>query len=213
MHHEEYCCQHLNEIIDEREGSIVCTDCGLVLSNLLTSYENHLKEVNKPTDDYILEILSRLEMSYFFSHDIKKNLEKIDRRHRKKEKAMAYIIYKTLTDLKCGISIKDISAVTGFTDCQIYDFQTNNESIILDPSCLLEKYCTLLDLPKKSISVIKEKLKVLNTGHNPNTVLATAIYKYSRDNNIGVPLQKIAKTLNISCISIQRYLKLTKNES
>ena len=78
MHHEEYCCQHLNEIIDEREGSIVCTDCGLVLSNLLTSYENHLKEVNKPTDDYILEILSRLEMSYFFSHDIKKNLEKIN---------------------------------------------------------------------------------------------------------------------------------------
>lgn len=213
IYFEEHYCKHLNEIIDEQGGSIVCTDCGLVVSNLLVNYTSNYKEVNKSNDDYILEILSRLEMSDFFAHDIRLNLEKIESRHRKKENAMAYVIYKTLTDLNCGISIKDVSAVTGFTDSQIYNFQTSNESVILDPSILLEKYCTLLGLPNKSISVIKGRLKVLNTGHNPNTVLATAIYKYCKENHNSVSMQTIAKALNISCISIQRYLKLTKNES
>lgn len=210
------CCKHLNEITDESGGAIVCTDCGLVLSNFFTSFTSNSKypqyEVNFQSS-YILEILSRLQMPDFFQNVILKNLEKLGFKFRRNENAIAFTIYKTLNDLECGVSIKDISAVTGFTDSQIYNFQSCNESIILDPLIQLEKYCILLELPKIYHSVIKETIKIPTTGHNPITVLGAAIYIHCKTQNFDISMQKISTTLNISCISIQRYIKLTKNES
>ena len=211
MYFDEHFCQHLNEVNDQ--GSIICTDCGLFLSNV---FVHSFKEIHKEPyneNDYILEILSRLQMPEFFKHDITYNLQKIDIKDRKKERAKAFVIYKTLNSLNCGISIKDISAVTGFTDNQIYNYQTSNDSIILDPINHLEKYCILLNLPKNSYAVIKETIKVQNSGHNPITILATAIYNYCKSYKIKISMQKIANVLNISCVSIQRYLKFLKNES
>ena len=206
-------CNHLNEIIDQIGGVIVCTDCGLVLSNFYLTPNNYKEKQLNPMRDYVLEILSRLQMPDYFQHDILTNLEQLPIKFQKKENAAAFVIYKTLNDLKCGVSIKEISAVTGFTDCQIYDFQSHNETVIIEPTIQLEKYCIMLGLPKNSHSVIKENIKILQTGHNPSTVLATAIYKYCKQIKFPISMEKIAEKLNISTISIHRYLKLTKNES
>ena len=208
-------CQHLNEITDYVEGAIVCTDCGLVLSSVfLNNYCNTEIEIKIKNNqcDYILEILSRLQMPDFFKNIIYKNLLCIDLKYRKNENAIAYVIYKTLNDENCGITIKDISAVTGYTEAQIYNFQSSNECVILNPLNQVEKFCRLLQLPKNSYSVIKENIPTISTGHNPTTVLGAAIYIYCKSINFNVSIVKIAQTLNISFISIQRYLKLLKNE-
>lgn len=212
MDNKKNICLHLNEIIDQIGGAIVCTDCGLVISSVFMTHHFTEKE-NDPMRDYVLEILSRLQMPDFFEHDILKNLENLSFKYRKKENAVAFVIYKTLNDLNCGVSIKDMSSVTGYTDSQIYHYQSCNEAVIIDPLIQLEKYCILLNLPKNSHSVIKGSMKVIQTGHNPSTVLATAIYKYCKLIKFPLSMEKIAKNLNISTISIHRYLKLTKNES
>lgn len=211
MHNEQNLCSHLNEITDHVGGAIICTDCGLVLSNVYLfdfdfEKENEVSENSQRS--YILEILARLEMPDCFAKIIQKNLQTIDSKHRKNENAIAYIIYKSLVDLNCGISIKDISAVTGYTDSQIYNFQSCNDCIIVDPITQLEKFCILLELPKDSYSVIKENIVIHQTGHNPTTVLGAAIYNHCKKIKLNLSMQKIAKTLNISSISIQRYLKI-----
>ena len=213
MDHKEHLCTHLNEIIDHAAGAIVCIDCGLVLSEVFLNSFNYIEDEYNFKNDYILEILSRLNMPEFFKNDILQNLEKISVKFQKNENAIAFVIYKTLNDLSCGVSIKDISSVTGYTDSQIYNFQSSNESIILDPMRQLEKYCILLQLPKNSHSVIKESIEIPKTGHNPTTVLATAIYRYCKKTKINLSMEKIAKTLHISAISIHRYLKFINNES
>lgn len=211
MHTEQNICQHLNEIIDQRGGAIVCTDCGLVVSDFFI--DNSSVNIETETNEYVLEILSRLQMPDFFKNDILLNLNKIDVKNRRKENAIAFVIYKTLNDLGCGVSIKEISSVTGFTDSQIYNFQTSNDCVILNPLIQLEKYCIILGLPKNSHSVIKGTIKSNRTGHNPTTVLATAIYKYCKTNHCGISMKNIADTLNISCVSIQRYLKFKKSKN
>ena len=210
MHSEENFCPHLNEIVDHSGGAIVCIDCGLVVSNVFVSNFEFYEP--KHEDEYILEILSRLQMPEFFKNDILLNLEKIPMKQRKKDNAKAFAIYKTLNELNCGIAIKDICSVTGFTDSEIYNYQSSNESIIFDPTIQLEKYCILLGLPKDSHSVIKEMINFNKTGHNPTTLLATAIYKYCKKNHCDISLEKISKTLNISSVSIKRYIKYRKNE-
>lgn len=210
MYFEEHFCEHINEVIDQREGTIICSDCGLVVSSLFINSFN--ENVETETNEYVLEILSRLQIPEFFKTDILNNLKNIEVKHKTKENAIAFVIYKTLNDLDCGVSIKDISAVTGYTDSQIYNFQTSNDSVILDPLIQLEKYCIMLGLPKKSYSVIKGTINSNKTGHNPTTILATAIYKYCKTHDCGVSMKKIAETLNISCVSIQRYIKFEKKK-
>lgn len=210
MYFEEHFCEHINEVIDQREGTIICSDCGLVVSSLFINSFN--ENVETETNEYVLEILSRLQIPEFFKTDILNNLKNIEVKHKTKENAIAFVIYKTLNDLDCGVSIKEISAVTGYTDSQIYNFQTSNDSVILDPLIQLEKYCIMLGLPKKSYSVIKGTINSNKTGHNPTTILATAIYKYCKTNDCGVSMKKIAETLNISCVSIQRYIKFEKKK-
>ena len=210
MYFEEHFCEHINEVIDQREGTIICSDCGLVVSSLFINSFN--ENVETETNEYVLEILSRLQIPEFFKTDILNNLKNIEVKHKTKENAIAFVIYKTLNDLDCGVSIKEISAVTGYTDSQIYNFQTSNDSVILDPLIQLEKYCIMLGLPKKSYSVIKGTINSNKTGHNPTTILATAIYKYCKTHACGVSMKKIAETLNISCVSIQRYIKFEKKK-
>jgi transcription initiation factor TFIIIB Brf1 subunit/transcription initiation factor TFIIB len=89
--------------------------------------------------------------------------------------------------------------------------QEENKSIILEPTKVLEKYCNFLKLDFKTYSLIKNNLPKENlTGHNPLTIIAATIYVYCKKNNIKLSMKKIALTVNISCVSIQRYIKYNK---
>jgi len=41
MPHQENMCEHFNSVIDEREGSVICTECGLVLEEKLFKFYGH----------------------------------------------------------------------------------------------------------------------------------------------------------------------------
>jgi|LakMenE01Jun11ns_1017340.scaffolds.fasta_scaffold00735_3 transcription initiation factor TFIIIB Brf1 subunit/transcription initiation factor TFIIB len=215
MPYPEYLCGHENVIDDTREGCSVCTDCGLVLEDkiFLPSYDETYFHPpfqtfeNNQTKQEITELLHRINLPNTYSTQISKNCLK----KKYKTKSIPFVLYQTLNENGCPISLKEISAVSGLTNSEIYKHQDNNDAIILRPEEMLEKYCTILKLNFKEYSVIKENIKgSLKTGHNNLTIIGANIYLYGKQNNLKLSIKLIAKTLNISCISIQRYIKKQK---
>lgn len=203
------CCKHLNEITDEREGIIVCTDCGLVLENYFC-LQPHMKFSGFSNEmEEIKEFLERLNLPHSFAEDIYSNLQtRLNNGKFKKNCIIPYCVYKTLSEIGFPVSIKDISSVSGVSENFLYDMQESEKSVVLDPHSLLEKYCKLLGLNDfKTYSVIKEKLPTVDTGHNPLTIIASTIYKYCKENKLKYSMKHIASTIGISSVSIQRYIK------
>jgi transcription initiation factor TFIIIB Brf1 subunit/transcription initiation factor TFIIB len=203
-----YTCQHLNELVDEREGTIICSDCGLVLSNFFFPQPtiNFCGSTNMMEE--IKEILERLHLPQCFSEDIYNSIQSSKKDNLKKNCIIPYFVYKTLSEIGFPVSIKDISAVSGMSENRIYDMQETEQAMILDPITLLEKYCKLLGLNDfKTYSVIKEKLPTIDTGHNPLTVIASTIYIYCKEKGLKYSMKQIASTVGISSVSIQRYIK------
>jgi transcription initiation factor TFIIIB Brf1 subunit/transcription initiation factor TFIIB len=213
MSHPENICSHLNNVIDEREGSVVCTDCGLVLEDkFFKFYDSDLfsQDCGEDTSlkNEVKEILSKLQLPDVYCSSIIQNFKKDLVEKKNKKELLAYVVYKTLNENNIPVSIKDISAISGFSDINIYDRQESNKTIILQPCDLLEKYCRYLNLDYKTYSVIKNNLPIQNlSGHNPLTIIAASIYSHCKQNNIKISMKKVASTVKISCVSIQRYLK------
>jgi transcription initiation factor TFIIIB Brf1 subunit/transcription initiation factor TFIIB len=208
MSFANHTCEHLNEVVDEREGTVICVDCGLVLSQYFIPQTNTNFCGGTFLVEEIKEVLERLHFPQSFSEDIFKNIKIAKKENTKKKCLVPYFVYKTLNELGFPVSIKDISAVSGVSENDIYSMQESEQSLVLSPFALLEKYCIILGLSDyKTYSVIKETLPTVDTGHNPLTVIASTIYKYCKANGLKYSMKQIASTIGISSVSIQRYIK------
>lgn len=200
MADESNTCKHLNVVIDEHEGIYICTDCAHVISNYfihdrIVNTEFQTSEKNNET----LEILARLNLPDSFKDFISKQNESLVNN--------ASNIYIKTNEKNSVVTLKEMSSITGIKPQKLAKNMTN----VINKELLLEKYCTLLDLDFKSSTVIKENyLSKEISGHNPLTVVASAIYIYSKKENKKLSMKKISDVFGISPISIQRYLKLTK---
>lgn len=200
-------CQHINQVTDEHEGSVVCIDCGLVMFDQIFCYDIQLQKTEKEIEDKqknYKEILSRLNMSDDFLFDLK---------IQKKEKisSIASNLYININRTS-SISLKEISSVTGVCEKQLNQ-KTKGNITILDKEKMLDKYCAQLNISFKNYTVIKEILsKIKISGHNPLTVVASCIYIFCKKNKLKLSMRNISQAVGISCISIQRFLKKNKNE-
>ena len=81
-------CKHLNQVICEREGNIVCTDCCLVTSDHIYLDKSDFFHTNQKyeTQNEILEILERLNLSQTHAESIKKNMFKLCEEKKTSEK-------------------------------------------------------------------------------------------------------------------------------
>lgn len=195
-------CPHLNEIIDEHEGTIICHDCGLVIDDKYYLFDDKSKEIEQ--NDICKEILARLNLS----EEIAENICLENTRNICSIASKLYLaINKT-----SSVTLKEIAGVTGICEKQLNQ-KTKGNITVLDKDKLLEKYCTYLLIPFKSYTVIKEMLNKLEiSGHNPLTIIASCIYIYCKKNSIKLSMKKLAEVIGISCVSIQRFLKIYKNE-
>ena len=69
MSNHENFCKHINIISDEHEGSIICIDCGLVISDNLyveNCFKFQASDVTCNDIEEIKELLERLNFSTFF---------------------------------------------------------------------------------------------------------------------------------------------------
>lgn len=214
-------CTHQDEVIDERSGDIICISCGLVMDSFYVSNSVRQEEqfFDKPINlynsvyDYTCEILERLNISRSFLSQIfdlftqKYKFYSTSDRHA----LIAFCCYQILNENNVPISIKNISAVTGYSVEQISQMQDDTTSIVFDTHNALEKYCKMLNLSFHDYSLIKESIPIdQSSGHNPLTILSSAIHLYCVKNKKDLSLKDICDTTGISKISVQRYIRNNK---
>ncbi len=194
-------CTHFNETIDVHEGSIICTDCGLVKDNFYyqdrTSlnyfYQNNIKNVDN--------FLDKFNFSEYFSTNVGKKLPDSSKRNFKK---VVSEIYRTVNEDASCLPLKSIMNVTRLKTKQI----KSNDIHIFNVEEILEKYTTILDLDFKTCTLIKEKVvKCKNNGFQPLSILGGIIYLHCCEVNKKISMKRIASELGISTISIQRFVK------
>lgn len=202
-------CEHLNKVIDEHEGTLVCISCGLVVDDqLLINYDKNYSDEKTNQDNFesdsFKEYLSRLNLS-------ESALNSFNQSKTKNLSSIASNLYITINQ-SSSVSLKEILSVTGANEKQIVK-QTRGHTTILKKEILLEKYCNQLELDFKIYTLIKELLEKLKiTGHNPLTLIASCIYFTCKKLKLKLSMKKISNTVGISCISIQRFLNSHKNE-
>lgn len=189
-------CSEVYEVIDEKEGTTICTNCGRVLdSQLFLNYnqKNELNdEFNAQKNSDAKEILSRLNLSH---NNILQDNKKVEVKD----------LYKLINE-HSAVSLKDFCTVTGIKKNAAV--KTNRNSVCsVDIFILLEKYCSLLEIPFTEHTVIKEKIRnIPYSGHPPLTIIGYFIHTVCKKNR-KLTIKKICETLGISSISIQRFKK------
>ena len=121
-------CQHLNQLIDHHEGSIICTDCGEVIDIYFlrqdNSYVNHIDEFVKNIKSYLWDCCDRMHVPNSIAENIYSEyvhfrseieFEKISDMH-----LMAYSIYFTLKNEGIGRNIEYIAQNTGITSKMLW---------------------------------------------------------------------------------------------
>jgi len=202
---EKTTCSHINEIIDDHEGTFICIDCGFVKDNFF--HENRPKNdyVIKNPSDEIENILDQLNLPQNFSEEIRCNLTK--KRAIVKNfniKKLISEIYNTVNNKNSNLLLKDI---INFSQLNSNQIKTRNISIINFDE-IIEKYTKKFGIDFKTNTVIKEKIsKYKNTGYQPLTIIGGVIYLYFLEIERKISMKKIANILGISSISIQRFLK------
>ena len=122
-------CDHKYEIINQREGDIVCGDFGLVLDKYYIVQSEKLEENQNLTSNeknFVLEMLERLNVPKSVSSFIFKNISN-SKIIKKSESLLSSIIYNTLIELEIPFTIKDITGVTGISAKKIIKEEKKNK--------------------------------------------------------------------------------------
>ena len=206
-------CDHKYEIINQREGDIVCGDCGLVLDKYYIVQSEKLEENQSLTSNeknFVLEMLERLNVPKSVSSFIFKNISN-SKIIKKSESLLSSIIYNTLIELEIPFTIKDITGVTGISAKKIIKEEKKNKDnknvVIIDCFEILERVCSKLNLSFKDYTLIKEKISKLNSGFNPSTIISAHIYLHCKENNVKISMKEITNVTGITCMSIKRFIK------
>lgn len=205
-------CQHLTQIEDFHEGSVICSLCGLVLSPLFIDQISQLSDPchDPSTENFSLaeirNLLDRIHISTCFATQIDAHLTK--NFTTKSRKALVYSIFKVLNEINIPISMKELSQACHINKKMLHQAQSENDVVFIKFSDIVEKYAKLLNLNYQTITLIKETIKRCPmSGHNPNSVLASTIYQVCRRTKQRVSIKKVSQVTQVSCVSIQRYNK------
>lgn len=213
MDFAEASCEHLNQADDLREGTVVCLTCGLVLSNLYLDQISSPSQQQSLTEEFSLaeiqNLLDRIHIPTSYCHFIMKFLKK--NFTIKSKQAIVFSVFKVLNDMDIPISLKEISLSTNMQQKTLNKAQKHDQFVNVDFGDVAEKYARLLNLPFKTITLIKEQIKEApTTGHNPNSVIASILYQVCKKEGRKISIKRIAALTKVSSISIQRYNKLSR---
>jgi len=214
MDSENDSCQHLRQIEDYHEGTIICVSCGLVISNLFLNQLECVSQIDSQEQNKILieiqNLLDRIHVPICYAHHIESYY--FQNFTTKSRNSLIFSIYKVLNNLGIPISLREIANVTSVRKESLSRVKCDFNCISIDNLSRLDKYGTMLGLCYKTITLIKKELtKLPVSGHNPNSILASVIYQVAKKEKKKISLKQVSDVTSISCISIQRYNNFCKN--
>lgn len=207
------CCDNPTPIIDQHEGSEVCSSCGLVL-NFVICHENiNYKDELFNNNSIFIEYLHRLNAPSTLYVECENFLSNLTIKNERE----ALTLYVILLHQKIPRTLKEICSVTGSNTNILWkslaEYQkTSGDVSIIHPIDLTERACSILGLSFQNSNQIKKK--VLSTynnfpNHHPSSIVGMNIYTHCKENKVKLSMKEIAEHLSISVISIRRLLKHT----
>jgi hypothetical protein len=205
-------CRHENDIIDQHEGTIICTDCGTVKDLYYCEFnKQYIPKIENNTYGQIENLLEQLHLPEQFSSTIKNNLDPLFLKRNRNSKEKSHNINKVTNEIYNTINKDDtiilLKDLINFSKVPSNKIKSKDISIV-NIHTVLEKYTKKFNINFKNNTVIKEEvLKYTNTGFQPLTIIGGIIYKHFATINEKKSMKQIASILGISAISIQRFLK------
>lgn len=209
MNFAERDCSHENEIIDSREGTIVCTDCGLIKDQFYFEEPKlyFRTSLNLEYENYIKDIFDKLNIPFIHIDEIITKFKIANPKNNKKQ-FLICIILEVLNNYSIPISIGDISNLTEYDPSDIFKRQQNDSKIILPLKESMERFCKLLKLTFQDYQLIYKYYESHErTGHQPLTIIASFIYDHVKKNSIDLDINQICETIGISKVSVLRFYK------
>jgi transcription initiation factor TFIIIB Brf1 subunit/transcription initiation factor TFIIB len=216
-HIPEDACPHINTVDD---GECVCTDCGLVLSQIYLPSVSHLPKFPQKSNDmreFIRDVGENACMpnnvllyAENYYDKIKLNLvPSFD-----KKTVAAYALYESLNKFEVPRMAEEIQYYTGVEIKRIWQVETKLtlEQSMNEPRNYVHRYCTLLDFSYSEQLIVKETVEFVQRelaigNFRSNCLVAVIIYLHCKESKKNITLKKICETCAISATSVHRVLR------
>jgi transcription initiation factor TFIIIB Brf1 subunit/transcription initiation factor TFIIB len=213
-------CNHTKTINDDREGELICLDCGLVLEKI---FENdsvlvvtQMEQTNLKIREFILDVCENACIQKNIAHGAFDYFTKISKKvavSKFKDVHLAsYAIYEMLNRFSSPRTAEEIEFYTGTPVNKLWVIQShlNFTQTLNNPKDYIERFCSLLDLEfshlKRVTTIVSELSK--NVGCvKSNCLIAAAIRLYCNECKIPRTLKLICNICSISPASVHRLVR------
>ena len=217
-------CEHVDRIIDQHEGSIVCMQCGIVLHThfLYPIHENRhfMHKLKTDIETFLYDCCDRMHLPSSILEIIQKKFShlRVNPAFQKVDdmQLIAYSIYFILKDQGVGRNIEYIAYNTGITSKQLWKCESldPNLPIPISIESLLVPVYTLFNMSKQDYDNIINISEHFQDRHfSPITMTSTLVYLYCKAREIPITVKKVTSVFNVSSMSINRcksYITYTK---
>ena len=210
-------CDHLNQIIDQHEGSIVCGDCALVLDVYFSQQEHSSQKISvslQPVDhlkSYLLDCCDRMHIPTLISENIYKKFIQFRTGHDFERisdmQLMAYSIYITLKNDGIGRNIEYVAQNTGISSKLLWKCESLDPyiSMPINIENVLAPVYSMFNLSSEDCKIIVKISKHFQERHfSPLTLSSTLVYVYCRISKIQISIKKVCSIFCVSSMSIYR---------
>ncbi len=199
------------EILDHREGDLICAICGKTEQHL--SNEIFISQKNEE-HEFIQDICANNHIVKAIEHETINLINKGSMTNKKKNSFAAHCLYLACKKHGAGRTLFEISKMCFISSSEISHYNDLSD-IELDPCQLCARTCEKLDLSDFILVNRIEKLstqlyKNLLRCSPPQSALAVAIFLTTQQSNLTVV--QIANACGISSSSLRRLCKVYNKE-
>lgn len=217
QHFPEDACPHRSTVDD---GECVCTDCGLVLSQIyLPSFSHPSTSLEKSNDmrEFIRDVGENACIPgnvLLYAENYYDKIKPLLAPSFGKKTVAAYALYESLNKFEVPRMAEEIEYYTGVEMKRIWQVESKltPEQPMNEPSNYAHRYCTLLDfsyseqlIVKEAVEFVQRELQIGN--FRGNCLVAVFIYLHCKESRKKMTLKKICETCSISATSVHRVLR------
>jgi transcription initiation factor TFIIIB Brf1 subunit/transcription initiation factor TFIIB len=213
-------CVHKNVVEDYKEGSIICSDCALVVDEriFVPTFQPKLRRKLSDNDVFLADVCDRMHLPHHIldcciDYYNKLKLETaIIANKFKPEEVAAYVLYQILIQEDAPRTIPTIEHYTGIhrhTLWKIESTQALNDTNVLEACALIEGYCAMLGLAFYHATILKTITSRIHDfgAIHPNSLCAVVIYLYCKQQNLGPTMRKVCEICYVSSPNIHKLIR------
>lgn len=213
-------CSHDNILLDEREGTRVCKDCALVISNDLHGRsKSQLRVIDTPDSDYfyIYNICENLCLSnavFYMALDMKESLSRENiKNHFEKNEILVYCIYNSMCRLELPVLPAKLSLYSNVKIKSLWNMDKLLCSFTpVKPSYFISIAKYELDFTNREGEFLRQICNQIFPKFDdkrPQTVCSAIVNLFCIETKKSIDIKIICKIFNVSN---QAICKLSKNE-